>query len=107
MTAYVIVDIDVKGSTTDKEYISLAPATGEAYARKYLARAGRTEVLEGEWVPKRLVILQFEITERARAWLDSPEFKPVKRLGHAAALSNMVTIEGVWAATRRQIAWSK
>jgi uncharacterized protein (DUF1330 family) len=94
MTAYVIVDIDVKDPTTYKEYIALAPATVETYGGRYPARAGRTEVLEGEWVPKRLVILQFESIERARAWLDLPEYKPVKRLRHAAAVSNMVAIEG-------------
>jgi len=60
MTAYVIVDIDVKDPLTYKEYVALA-------------RAGRTEKLEGDWVPKRLVILQFESLERAKQWLDSPE----------------------------------
>ena len=82
MTAYVIVDIDVQDPVAYKEYVALA-------------RAGRTEKLEGDWVPKRLVILQFESLDRARAWLDSPEYKPVKRLRHEAAASNMVTIEGV------------
>ncbi len=95
MTAYVIVDIDVKDPVTYKEYIGLAPAAVEAYGGKYLARAGRTEKLEGDWTPKRLVILQFESVEAAKAWLDSPEYKPIKRLRHAAASSNMVVIEGV------------
>ncbi len=94
MTAYVIVDIDVKDPATYKEYIALAPATVEAYGGKYLARAGRTETLEGDWVAKRLVILQFESIESARQWLDSPEYAPVKRLRHQAAHSNMVVIEG-------------
>ncbi len=94
MTAYVIVDIDVKDPVTYKEYIGLAPATVEKYGGKYLARAGRTEKLEGEWVPKRLVILQFESLERAKQWLDSPEYRPIKRLRHQAATSNMVVIEG-------------
>ncbi len=95
MTAYVIVDIDVQDPLTYKEYIALAPATVTAYGGKYLARAGRTEKLEGEWVPKRLVILQFESVERAKEWLDSPEYSKVKPLRHKAALSNMVAIEGV------------
>ncbi len=95
MTAYVIVDIDVQDPTTYKEYIGLAPATVAAYGGKYLARAGRTEKLEGDWVPKRLVILQFDSLERAKQWLDSPEYTPVKRLRHQAATSNMVVIEGV------------
>jgi uncharacterized protein (DUF1330 family) len=94
MTAYVIVDIDVKDPTTYKEYIALAPATVEAYGGKYLARAGRTEKFEGDWVPKRLVILKFESLERAREWLDSAEYGPIKRLRHEAAVSNMVAIEG-------------
>ncbi len=95
MTAYVIVDIDVQDPTTYKEYAGLAPATVTAHGGKYLARAGRTEKLEGEWVPKRLVILEFPSIERAKEWLDSTDYTPVKKLRHQAAHSNMVVIEGV------------
>jgi uncharacterized protein (DUF1330 family) len=94
MTAYVVVDIEVRDATVYAEYIARAPATVTAYGGKYLARAGRTEKLEGEWVPKRLVILQFESLERAKQWLNSPEYAPVKELRHKAAESNMVVIEG-------------
>ncbi len=94
MTAYVIVDIDVNDPETYKEYAALAPATVQKYGGKHLARGGHTETLEGGWIPKRLVILQFESMERARQWLDSPEYMPVKRLRHQAAVSNMVAIEG-------------
>ncbi len=95
MSAYVIVDIDVKDPSTYKEYVALAPATVAAYGGRYLARGGKAETLEGEWVPKRLVILEFESLQQARAWLDSPEYGPVKKLRHKAAVSNMVSIEGV------------
>lgn len=95
MTAYVVVDIDVKDASTYKEYVALAPASVQAHGGKYLARAGRTERLEGEWMPKRLVILQFETIEQAREWLDSVDYAPVKKLRHRAAHTNMVVIEGV------------
>jgi uncharacterized protein (DUF1330 family) len=95
MTAYVIFDIDIKDPATYKEYVALAPATVEAYGGRCLARGGRTETLEGEWTPKRLVILQFESVERAKQWLDSPEYTVVKRLRHQAADSNMIVTEGV------------
>lgn len=95
MSAYVVVDIDVRDPSVYDEYKALAPATVEAYGGKYLARAGRTEKFEGEWTPKRLVILQFESLERAKQWLDSPEYCPIKALRHKAAQSNMVAIEGV------------
>jgi len=95
MSAYIIVDIDVKDPEPYKEYVKLAPATIELYGGKYLARAGRTEVLEGEWVPKRLVILEFESIEQAKAWLESPEYSPARAMRHRTAVSNMVAIEGV------------
>ena len=74
--------------------MALAPASVEAHGGKYLARAGRTEQFEGEWLPRRLVILQFDSIEGAKAWLDSPDYAPVKKLRHRAAHTNMVAIEG-------------
>lgn len=94
MTAYVVVDTDVKDAATYKEYIALAPATLRAHGGRYLARAGRTEKLEGDWLPTRLVILEFESLEKAKQWLNSPEYAPVKVLRHKAARTNMVVIEG-------------
>ena len=94
MSAYVVVDIDVKDPEAYKQYVALAPASVEAHGGKYLARAGRTERLEGNWLPRRLVILQFDSIEQARAWLDSPDYAPVKKLRHQSASTNMVVIEG-------------
>lgn len=95
MTAYVIVDIEVTDPENYQEYIKLAPPTIELYGGKYVARGGRTEVLEGEWIPNRLVILQFESIEQAKAWLNSPEYSPARAMRHKFARSNMVVIEGV------------
>jgi uncharacterized protein (DUF1330 family) len=95
MTAYVIVDIHVNDPVGYEEYKRLAPPTIELYGGKYLARGGRTEVLEGEWTPSRLVILQFEDIEQAKKWLHSPEYSEARKLRHQTAQSNMVVIEGV------------
>lgn len=94
MTAYVIVDIEVTDPENYQEYIKLAPPTIELYGGKYAARGGRTEVFEGEWTPNRLVILQFESIEQAKAWLNSPEYSPARAMRHKYARSNMVVIEG-------------
>ncbi|MEJ5241188.1 MAG: DUF1330 domain-containing protein [Anaerolineales bacterium] len=95
MPAYVVVDIEVTDPEGYQEYIKLAPATVAQYGGRYLARGGRTEVLEGEWQPKRLVILEFESIEQAKAWLHSPEYAPARALRHRYARTNMVVIEGV------------
>ncbi len=95
MSAYVIVDIEVTDPEVYEEYKKLAPAGIAAYGGKYLARGGRTETFEGDWSPKRLVILEFGSMEIARAWIDSPEYGPAKLLRHQAAHTQMVAIEGL------------
>ena len=95
MTAYVIFDIEVIDQAGYDEYKQLAPATVTAYGGKYLARGSKTEVLEGEWVPKRLVILEFPNTGRSKEWLNSPEYSAIKHIRHRTTKSNMVVVEGL------------
>jgi uncharacterized protein (DUF1330 family) len=95
MTAYVIVDIDVHDPVGYEEYKKLAPAAVEFYGGKYIVRGGKTETLEGNWVPSRLVILQFENSEQAKKWLNSDEYREARAMRHQTAKSQMVVIEGV------------
>lgn len=95
MPAYVIVDINVADAAGYEEYKRLAAPTVTAYGGKYIARGGRTETLEGDWVPNRLVILEFDSLERARQWLNSPEYEGPRQLRQRTATTNMVMVEGV------------
>ncbi len=95
MTAYVIVDINVSDPVRYEEYKTLAAPTVELYGGKYIARGGKTEILEGSWAPGRLVILEFDTVEQAKEWLNSIEYKEPRRIRHETAVSNMVVIEGV------------
>ena len=95
MSAYVIVEIQVTDPAGYEEYKKLAPPIVAAYGGKYLARGGKTETLEGDWSPKRLVILEFESAERAKAWLNSPEYRVARQLRHQTTKTNMVVVEGV------------
>ena len=95
MTAFVIVDIDVHDSVGYEEYKTLAPAAVAQYGGKYIARGGKTETLEGDWSPSRLVILEFENSEQAKKWLYSEEYREARKMRHATAHSKMVVIEGV------------
>ena len=94
MTAYVIVDVNVHDRERYARYIELANPVVEAFGGKYLARAGRTETLEGDWAPTRLVILEFPSVEQAHTWLNSEEYRQARALRHATATTQMVVIEG-------------
>jgi uncharacterized protein (DUF1330 family) len=95
MPAYVIVNIDVHDRIVYEEYKRLTPASIAKYGGKYLARGGATEILEGDWTPKRFVILQFESVARAKEWLNSPEYAPARNLRHQSATTEMILTEGL------------
>jgi len=95
MTAYVIVEIEVTDPVRYEDYKKIAPAIVESFGGKYLARGGRTEALEGDWSPSRLVILQFDSVEQAKKWVNSPEYSEARKMRLSTTNSKMVVIEGV------------
>ena len=95
MTAYVIVDVEVIDAAGYADYKELAPPAIAHYGGIYLARGGKTETLQGDWQPGRLVILQFPTSQQAKAWLNSPEYAPALALRNKYAKSKMVVIEGI------------
>ena len=74
--------------------MSGVPETVAAYGGKYLVRGVSGEVLEGLWQPKRLVVLEFESMERAKAWYDSPEYADLKKIRQNASIGNLIFADG-------------
>ena len=94
MAAYILVDITINDPQTYERYKLLAPASIAAYHGRYLVRGGRTEVLEGDWEPSRLVILEFPCVEDAKAWWESEEYAAAKALRQSCAATEMLLVEG-------------
>ena len=78
MPAYVVVDIQVNDVEGYEDYKRLAPPSIASHGGKSRARGGQTEILEGDWSPSRLVILQFEGIEQAREWLNSSKYSAAR-----------------------------
>jgi len=94
MPAYIIVDIDIVDPAGYEQYKNLAGATVEKYGGKYIVRGGKSEVLEGDWRPKRIVILRFDSIARAKEWLNCEEYREPRKMRHRTARTNMIVIEG-------------
>ena len=94
MPGYVIVEIDVLDPNGYDEYRNQAGATVMAYGGKYIVRGGATETLEGDWKPKRLVVLEFESVQRAKDWWNSQEYREPKKMRQRTARAKMIVVEG-------------
>ena len=95
MAAYVIVDSKVSDPERIKEYGAKVRATIAAHGGKPIVAGGAIDVLEGDWTPSRLVILEFADADAARAWYNSPEYQEILPIRLEAADDNFLIVEGV------------
>jgi uncharacterized protein (DUF1330 family) len=95
MAAYVIAEVTVTDPQGFEEYRQMVPATVAKYGGKFIVRGGQMEKMEGNWEPKRLVILEFDSAERAKQWWASEDYREAKALRQRTATTNLVIVEGV------------
>lgn len=94
MPGYIIIEIDVTDPVMYEEYKKLTPGTLALHSGKFIVRGGATETLEGDWNPKRIVVLEFPSVEKAKDWYYSPEYTEAKRIRQAASSGKMILVEG-------------
>lgn len=95
MPAYIIVETDIHDPEQYELYKQASPAAVAAGGGRFIARGGELAVLEGDWQPKRLVLLEFEDLDAIKRFYDSSEYQDAKRLREGAAGFNMVAVQGL------------
>jgi uncharacterized protein (DUF1330 family) len=95
MAAYFITEIEITDPVRYEDYRAMVPPSLAAYGGRFIVRGGSPQSIEGDWQPKRVVVLAFDSVEQARAWYDSAEYRAAKALRLATANSRMILVEGV------------
>lgn len=98
MKGYVIVDTEVIDQEAYQEFLQQIPGIVEAQGGRFLVRTSDAESVEGGWAPKRLVIMEFDSLEAAKAFVNSEAYTSHNALRHRAARARIVVVEGVPAA---------
>jgi len=97
MAAYLMADVLPKDLEAYRAsgYLEAAVRTATAFGGIYKARGGESTVLEGDWEPERMVIIEFPSMKELLAWYRSPEYQkwvPVRK--RFAPDSKVVALEG-------------
>lgn len=95
MPAYVIAETDVTDPEQYEKYKAASPGAIEACGGRFLVRGGELAVLEGDWQPSRLVVLEFEDLAAAKSWYRSEAYQETKKLRERAAHLRMVAVQGL------------
>lgn len=95
MPAYVIFDVEIRDATKFQEFMTgVKPAIEQAGAR-YLARGGAFTVHEGDWQPRRIVLLEFPSRAAWEAFYNGPTYQGLKRIRDECSSARLVSVEGL------------
>jgi uncharacterized protein (DUF1330 family) len=95
MPAYLIANVDIKDSEKFKDYMRATPPVIKQFGGKFLVRGGDFEICEGNWNPKRLVLVEFESMQKAKQFYDSPEYRALIHLRQSSAYTEWIFVDGV------------
>ena len=96
MTAYVIVDVEIRDLAQYQEYMRQVKPVIEAAGGRYLVRGGAHKVVEGNWYPRRLVVMEFPSMDVAQDFYLSPEYQALMALRLRSSITHAgVAVEGM------------
>jgi uncharacterized protein (DUF1330 family) len=96
LAAFLIVEIaEVHDEVAYAKYREALSPDLAAAGGTYLVRGGQVEVLEGDWRPKRIVVVRFDSAEAARRWWKGSAYAEVKAMRQRSTTTNLILVEGV------------
>ena len=90
---YVIARAIVTNPSAWAAYAERATEAAMHFGGRYLARGGRSEVVEGEGRARNIVV-EFENFEAARAYAHSEQYAEARKLRENAGIIDIVVVEG-------------
>jgi len=94
MSEIIIFDVDVHDPKRFADFTSGTAAVVKAYGGRFLARGGDFTVYEGDWQPRRVVILEFPSKEAFEAMYNGPEYQPLKAIRDECSTARLVGVQG-------------
>tara|TARA_A100001035_G_C27510714_1_gene376288 strand:- start:112 stop:402 length:291 start_codon:yes stop_codon:yes gene_type:complete len=95
LPTYLIAEVNLKNPEAYSEYLSEVPNIISKYNGEYLVRGGKISHHEGEWKPKRMVVVKFPNRKKALEFYDSKEYKKFKIIRNKVTDSNLIFVDGI------------
>jgi uncharacterized protein (DUF1330 family) len=94
MNAYLIIDLSIHDLSMFREYLTKIPSFVKKHLGRYVVQGVEATVIENEWKPERVVVIEFPSRENAEAFLSDPEAKELFKLRHKSTTSKMILVDG-------------
>ena len=95
MPAYVIFDVEIRDLARYQDFMSQVKPALEAAGARYLARGGAHRVHEGDWQPRRIVIIRFPSIAAWESFYNGPVYQGLKGIRDECSSARLVAVEGL------------
>ncbi len=95
MSAYVIFDVEIRDMSRYQDFMKQVKPALEAAGGRYLARGGAHKVYEGDWAPRRIVVLEFPSVQSFEQFYNGPVYQGLKPIRDACSSARLVCVEGL------------
>jgi uncharacterized protein (DUF1330 family) len=94
MNAYLVLDLTIHDMASFTEYVEKIPDVISKHGGSYAVQGQIPTVLEGDWKPDRLVVIEFPSRDNAKAFLADPEAQTLFAIRHRATTSKLLLVDG-------------
>ena len=95
MAALVIFDVEIRDLDRYQDFMNQVKPALAAAGAKYLARGGEHRIYEGDWIPRRIVILEFPSIEAWEGFYNGPVYQGLKVVRDECSSARLVAVQGI------------
>ena len=95
MAALVIFDVEIRDLDRYQDFMNQVKPALTAAGAKYLARGGEHRLYEGDWTPRRIVILEFPSIEAWEGFYNGPVYQGLKVVRDECSSARLVAVQGI------------
>jgi uncharacterized protein (DUF1330 family) len=95
MAALVIFDVEIRDLDRYQDFMNQVKPALAAAGAKYLARGGEHRIYEGDWTPRRIVILEFPSIEAWEGFYNGPVYQGLKVVRDECSSARLVAVQGI------------
>ncbi|MDE3010991.1 MAG: DUF1330 domain-containing protein [Pseudomonadota bacterium] len=95
MSAYVVFDVEIRDMARYQGFMEAVTPVLLAAGARYLARGGAHQVYEGDWQPRRLVILEFPSIGAWEQFYHGAAYQALKAMRDTCSSARLVCVDGV------------
>src|SRR4051794_4247804 len=91
---YLYAEFEVLDPAVFEQYRAQVGAVSALFGGRYVVRRSEPVVLDGDWSPGRLVIIEFDSPEQVRTFYDSPQYQAILPFRLASTKGHVLLLTG-------------